>query len=90
MATLHIVEGGIPRSCEIGDEAVLGRGEGATVRLGDLASSKSHAHLVHDASGWRLVDLDSRNGTFVNGERVQQVPLQSGDRIQIGTTVMTL
>ncbi len=91
MATLHVVENGIPRSYELNqDEAIIGRGETSTVRLADLASSKSHARLVHDAGGWRLVDLGSRNGTFVNGERVQEVRLEPGDRIQIGTTVMTL
>ena len=41
-----------------------------------------------NAEGYRIVDLGSANGTFVNGQPVDQTPLQSGDRVQLGQTVM--
>ena len=90
MATLQIREAGVSRSCDIGDDVEIGRGETATVRLADNTSSKRHARLMRDAVGWRLVDLGSRNGTFVNGARIREVPLQPGERFQIGSTVITL
>jgi adenylate cyclase len=90
MATLQIRECGVSRRCDIGDEVEIGRGETATVRLADTASSKRHARLLRDAVGWRLVDLGSRNGTLVNGERIREVSLRPGQCFQIGSTVITL
>jgi pSer/pThr/pTyr-binding forkhead associated (FHA) protein len=53
----------------------------------DDAVSGMHAVLERYSSGWALRDLGSRNGTFINGERVTgERPLRSGDRIQIGDT----
>ena len=37
---------------------------------------------------YRIVDLGSANGTFVNGQPIDQAPLNSGDRLQLGQTVM--
>jgi adenylate cyclase len=90
MATLHIIENGLLRKVELDGDAVLGRGEGSSVRLADQSASKSHARLVRDGKDWRLVDLGSRNGTYVNGQRVQDIRLKPGDRVQIGTTVITV
>jgi pSer/pThr/pTyr-binding forkhead associated (FHA) protein len=49
--------------------------------------SAVHAQLDYDGGEWRLTDLTSRNGTFVNGSRVDApTPLRSGDVISLGET----
>jgi pSer/pThr/pTyr-binding forkhead associated (FHA) protein/S1-C subfamily serine protease len=70
--------------------ATLGRDPGATVTFaGDDARvvSTRHAELRHQDGGWVLVDLESRNGSYLNGRRVQgQAPLAAGDEIRLGET----
>ena len=70
--------------------ATLGRDPGATVTFsGDDARvvSTRHAELRHQDGGWVLVDLESRNGSFLNGRRVQgQSPVAAGDEIRLGET----
>jgi len=66
----------------------LGRDSSNAVRLHDTEISRRHAELRLDPHGYRIVDLGSSNGTFVNGKPVDQTPLHSGDRVQIGSTVM--
>lgn len=68
---------------------VLGRSAEADVTLADPYASDFHARLVFQAGELRIQDLGSRNGTFVNAERmVAPLSLRRGDRIQIGQTIM--
>jgi pSer/pThr/pTyr-binding forkhead associated (FHA) protein len=71
-----------------GDETLIGRGPSADVTLADEGVSREHAVLSFDeeTSGWTLEDLQSTNGTRVNGKRVRSSALQSGDELQIGNT----
>jgi FHA domain len=75
---------------------VLGRAPDMDVPLWDRSASRRHAELGWRGDGWVLRDLESTNGTRVNGTRVGnvQVPLRPGDRIEIGhharLTVRTL
>lgn len=68
----------------------LGRDPSAAVSFsGDDARvvSTRHAELRYVDNAWRLVDLGSRNGTYVNGRRVQgNAPLSAGDEIRLGET----
>jgi signal transduction histidine kinase/pSer/pThr/pTyr-binding forkhead associated (FHA) protein len=66
----------------------LGRDSSNAVRLIDTEVSRRHAELRRDRDGYRIVDLGSQNGTFVNGRPVDQTPLRSGDRVQLGSTVL--
>jgi signal transduction histidine kinase/pSer/pThr/pTyr-binding forkhead associated (FHA) protein len=66
----------------------LGRDSSNAVRLHDTEISRRHAELRLERDGYRVVDLHSANGTFVNDQPVDHSPLHSGDRIQIGQTVM--
>ncbi len=50
----------------------------------DRDASGNHAEARREGPGWALVDLKSRNGTFVNGERVERRTLASGDEITFG------
>ncbi len=69
----------------VGDKPVLiGRGAGADVRLGDLSLSSRHCRLEASGAGWKVVDLGSRNGTFVNDVLVKQRKLADGDRVRLG------
>lgn len=68
-------------------EATLGRSRGCTVTLRDPSASRNHAMLVVQPGDVRVRDLESSNGTYVNGERLDgERPIADGDRITIGET----
>jgi two-component system NtrC family sensor kinase len=66
----------------------LGRDASNAVQLHDTEVSRQHAEIRRVADGYALVDLGSSNGTFVNGRRVHEHPLSSGDQVQVGGTLM--
>jgi len=68
------------------DRVVVGRGEAADVGLEDRKASASHCRIERTAEGYRICDLESQNGTWVNGKRVRQRLLRHGDVIGVGTT----
>jgi two-component system, cell cycle response regulator len=69
--------------------AVIGRGRSSNVALHDEGVSRAHCQIVDDADEIFVEDLDSRNGTFVNGERVLgRARLRDGDKIQVGRTTI--
>jgi pSer/pThr/pTyr-binding forkhead associated (FHA) protein len=75
---------------DIGDGAVLGRGDAAEIRLDDPFASARHAQLTLQAGVVVLEDLGSTNGTYLNEERLQgPAPLQPGDRVRIGDSEFT-
>jgi pSer/pThr/pTyr-binding forkhead associated (FHA) protein len=61
----------------------LGRGSGADIRLDSKKVSQLHATLLSKPEGVSLLDLDSTNGTFVNGKKVQRAELQDGDQVRL-------
>ncbi len=62
-----------------------GRHEESDILLDDVSVSRHHALLTRTASGRiTLRDLNSLNGTYVNGARVEETTLHSGDEVQIG------
>ena len=65
---------------------VVGRGAEADLRLPDSGVSRAHAELRLHGDVVRVVDLDSTNGTVVNGQRVRESDLADGDRLDIGAT----
>lgn len=68
-----------------GAATVIGRRNGAAVPLLDTKVSREHARIERRDGGYALSDLNSLNGTLVNGERVQGARrLRNGDVIQIG------
>jgi hypothetical protein len=66
----------------------IGRGLAAELHIDESSVSRRHAILVPRPSGARILDDRSANGTFVNGQRVQQADLHSGDVIVIGRVVL--
>lgn len=65
--------------------------EASGISLGfDAASSRRHAAFAPAAGGVQVTDLGSTNGTFVNGQRVQNATLRPGDEVRIGGTTFRL
>lgn len=63
----------------------IGRSPQAELRLDDDGISRNHARIRHEANHLWVEDLESRNGTFLNGERLKQpMELRDGDKIQVG------
>jgi hypothetical protein len=70
---------------DIGDGAVLGRGEQAEIRLEDPFASTRHARLLRQGPVVVLEDMGSTNGTYLNEELLSgPQPLHGGDRVRIG------
>jgi signal transduction histidine kinase/pSer/pThr/pTyr-binding forkhead associated (FHA) protein len=67
----------------------IGREAGSDIQLIDTETSRSHAEIRMHANGtWDVQDLDSSNGTVVNGKSIRQHALANGDRIEIGSTLL--
>jgi hypothetical protein len=91
MAYLIIAEGGKRRKVEITQEFLfLGAGEDNHITLSDDKIAKQHCQILRTETGFRLLDLGSGNGTWVNGQRIQQVDLKEGDVIQMGRVKMAI
>ena len=67
---------------------LVGRGLSCHLMLDDPGSSRVHASFCLLKEGWLVKDNSSKNGTFVNGESVSSQMLKTGDRIQIGQTLL--
>ena len=67
-------------------EYLIGRHRDNTIQVPDLGVSGFHARLYRGPDGYVLEDLKSRNGTWLNGERVYQATLSTSDRIHVGQT----
>ena len=90
MSKLLINEGGQASVFELfDDEATIGRGAANAIQVADAHSSKNHAVVRRVSGRVKLVDLESKNGTRVNGEFRNQRWLQHGDAISIGAAVLT-
>ena len=73
------------------DEMLLGRGNDADIVLPERQVSRYHLKIHHRDGRYVLEDLDSKNGTFLNGKQVEgSVPLQDGDEIQVALRVRLL
>ncbi len=72
-----------------GEETLIGRNPTTDITLLDEGISREHTLIAFDAdSGTHTIeDLQSTNGTRVNGKRVRSVTLHDGDEIQIGHTL---
>lgn len=69
----------------------LGRSRDADIFIPDQWLSRMHAEIRLDRGGLTIADLGSKNGTLVNGSRIQGVtPLRKGDQIKLGDHLMTV
>jgi hypothetical protein len=68
-----------------GDQFSIGRDASCDLAIADMTVSRLHAQLERTSDGWLLSDLESTNGTRVNGWRVRgKVPVRAGDLVSFG------
>ena len=72
------------------EETTVGTGAGATLVLTDATVSRHHVSLQALADGWLVTDLDSTNGTRLDGRRIRAAYVAPGDKIQLGATTLRL
>lgn len=92
--TIEVVEGPLKGShMDVSslEAFTLGRANDNDFVLGDDFSSSRHARLFRRGSDWFVEDLDSRNGTFVAGARIEQPErISVGTDIKMGRTIVRL
>jgi predicted component of type VI protein secretion system len=90
MAKLHILSGQLEgKVFDLLEERVtVGRALDNTIRMEDGTISHHHAVFVIDAEGCKLRDLNSTNGTRVNGMRITETMLNNGDQVRMGSVEM--
>lgn len=90
MASLTVIKGpDRGRRFELSvDRPVIGRDAKSHIQLHDGEISRQHAELRRTKTGFVVYDLQSSNGTYLNGERVQYSVVKTGDRIKFGQTEM--
>lgn len=73
-----------------GSIKTIGRSPGAEFIVEAALVSRLHCQLSATEDSLRVKDLDSTNGTFVNGKRVQAAELREGDTLSVGRVVLTV
>lgn len=71
-------------------KVVLGRENDCQVRIPSGQISRHHCELVSGGAGLRIRDLGSSNGTFVNGQKVEEAELAAGDVIGVGSMLFVV
>ena len=93
MARLLVIKGADEgKQFELADQVVgLGRDAVNRIRLLDTEVSRRHAEVRRQDNGeFLLVDMESANGTFLNGQKINQAVLQPGDQVALGQTVLVV
>jgi pSer/pThr/pTyr-binding forkhead associated (FHA) protein len=76
---------------ELDSERILiGRSQDCNIRLDDRQASRRHAVIEKTKDGFLIMDLDSKNGTFLNGKRIGREYVRKADQITIGETKITV
>lgn len=91
--SVHInvcVPGEAPFSVPLSKDTVtIGRDQECDILLNLQNVSREHARIIQNGEEYKLLDLDSTNGTFINNVRVAGCTLHHGDQIRVGQAVMT-
>jgi len=72
------------------DMSVIGRREDCDLRIPLSDVSRKHCRLILNGETIKVEDLGSSNGTYINGERIQQAELSAGDTLQVGPVVFVV
>ncbi len=90
MATLFVIRGMDQGTrFEIEEPMIrVGRDASNNIQLHDTEVSRHHAEIRCLDNAFAILDLNSSNGTYVNGQRIKQCALNSGDQLQMGSTLM--
>jgi diguanylate cyclase (GGDEF)-like protein len=77
------------RSIDLGYEALeIGRSTECALALNDDLVSRRHARIKRIFGGYFVTDLESANGTYVNGQRITMAQLADGDQIRVGQSML--
>ncbi|MCA9665092.1 MAG: GGDEF domain-containing protein [Myxococcales bacterium] len=88
-AYLIVVSGGrVGEMVRVDERLVIGRAIDVDFRVDDAGVSKRHVEICKTDTGMEVRDLGSRNGTFLNGERLERQQLRDGDKIYFGSTTI--
>lgn len=91
MLSLVVVDASGRRSVSVpSGPFVIGRSSDSQLQLNDAHVSRKHAELISEGAAWRIRDLGSRGGTFVNDVKVENAALKPGDKIRIGDTELRI
>ncbi|QDT68296.1 Sensor protein ZraS [Planctomycetes bacterium MalM25] len=90
MPSLFVIQGRDQGQRHTLDEPMIGVGRvgGNAIQVHDTEVSRKHAVMELSGEEYVLRDLNSSNGTFVNGKRIKEQRLLSGDQIQFGRTLL--
>jgi len=66
------------------DEVIIGRDSGNDVQIDNVAVSREHPKIIRDQNYYFIEDLNSTNGTFINGKKINKKFLKENDEISIG------
>ena len=89
MSRLVLVQGGEESSFPLTrDSYTLGRHRNNDIVINDPKVSGFHARIDRVPEGFVLVDLNSRNGSFVNGSRIKERTLETGDKLRLGAATL--
>ena len=81
----YVPEGpAVARIVAPGGRLVIGRGPDCDLHIAHASISRRHAQLEDGPDGWRIHDLDSKNGSFVNGARVSRAQVPGGTWLRFG------
>lgn len=69
---------------------VIGRRHSCDLCIPLTSVSRKHCQLNHDDGVLKIRDLDSRNGTYLNGKRIDEAVVQAGNSIKIGPLIFVL
>jgi len=92
MPTLTVIQGpDHGRTFEIdGKNSIIGREPSCEVSLRDPGVSRQHASLILQGGRYILKDAGSSNGTLLNGVRISESAIQTGDQIRVGNTILAV
>src|SRR5262249_57377326 len=81
-------EGTSPLRKALEGPAIIGRAHDADIFVDDKRLSRHHCRLEPKENGWAVMDLNSTNGTFVQGNQISYHQLRDGDELIVGRTRM--
>jgi hypothetical protein len=84
--TLHCADGRDLGRFPLDGALVIGRSPDCDIRIHDILASREHCGIEAEERGWVLVDLNSRNGTTMHGQRITRHKLADNDSFTIGRT----
>jgi transcriptional regulator with GAF, ATPase, and Fis domain len=90
MAFVVVVDGGTKKVYPLAKDVVnIGRSSKSDIKLNNNSISRMHCRFIRTEGGFKVKDLGSRNGTFVNRVKVDEYLVADGDEVSIGDIQMT-